>query len=96
MSSHFTRTNNHLINRANVSCCDLQCDRSTVYPLVIAAHPSEPNQLALGLSDGGVQVIEPLEAEGKWGTGPPSDNGTVGCVQSGPASGNQGSDQTPR
>jgi hypothetical protein len=65
---------------------------STVYPLVIAAHPLEPNQFALGLSDGGVQVIEPLESEGKWGVGPPPDNG----VPSGPASGNQGSDQTPR
>jgi hypothetical protein len=65
---------------------------STVYPLVVAAHPLEPNQFALGLSDGGVQVIEPLESEGKWGVGPPPDNG----VPSGPASGNQGSDQTPR
>lgn len=70
--------------------------RSTVYPLVIAAHPAEANQFALGLSDGGVQVIEPLETEGKWGTGPPADNGAVSGVQSGPASGNQGSDQTPR
>ncbi|KAG0559967.1 hypothetical protein M758_10G138100 [Ceratodon purpureus] len=69
---------------------------STVYPLVIAAHPAEPNQFALGLSDGGVQVIEPLESEGKWGTGPPADNGTASGVPSGPASGNQGSDQTPR
>ncbi len=46
-------------------------DSSTVYPLVIAAHPVEPNQFALGLSDGGVQVLEPLESEGKWGVGPP-------------------------
>lgn len=67
-----------------------------MYPLVIAAHPAESNQFALGLSDGGVQVIEPLESEGKWGTGPPADNGTVSGVPSGPASGNQGSDQTPR
>ncbi|CAM6037067.1 unnamed protein product [Sphagnum compactum] len=69
---------------------------STVYPLVIAAHPVEPNQFALGLSDGGVQVLEPLESEGKWGVGPPSDNGTPTGVPSGPTSGNQGSDQTPR
>nr|GEW41782.1 topless-related protein 4-like isoform X1 [Tanacetum cinerariifolium] len=39
-----------------------------VYPLVVTAHPSEPNQFALGLTDGGVCVIEPLESEGKWGT----------------------------
>lgn len=46
-----------------------------VYPLVIAAHPSEPNQFALGLTDGGVCVLEPLESEGKWGTSPPQENG---------------------
>ncbi|KAJ8753195.1 hypothetical protein K2173_017783 [Erythroxylum novogranatense] len=46
-----------------------------VYPLVIAAHPSEPNQFALGLTDGGVYVLEPLESEGQWGTSPPVENG---------------------
>ncbi|XP_038696642.1 topless-related protein 4-like isoform X2 [Tripterygium wilfordii] len=45
------------------------------YPVVIAAHPSDPNQFALGLSDGAVHVLEPLEAEGKWGTAPPIENG---------------------
>ncbi|XP_059643467.1 topless-related protein 4-like isoform X2 [Cornus florida] len=48
---------------------------SRVYPLVIAAHPSENNQFALGLTDGGVQVFEPLESEGKWGNVPPLENG---------------------
>ncbi|XP_024965488.1 topless-related protein 4-like isoform X2 [Cynara cardunculus var. scolymus] len=43
---------------------------SRVFPLVVAAHPSEPNQFALGLSDGSVCVIEPLESEGKWGSSP--------------------------
>lgn len=46
-----------------------------VYPLVIAAHPSEPNQFALGLTDGGVHILEPLESEGKWGTPSPTENG---------------------
>ncbi|XP_024959233.1 topless-related protein 4-like isoform X3 [Cynara cardunculus var. scolymus] len=46
-----------------------------VHPLVIAAHPSEADQFALGLSDGGVCVVEPLESEGKWGTSPPLENG---------------------
>ncbi|KAK3436799.1 hypothetical protein EUGRSUZ_C01415 [Eucalyptus grandis] len=41
-----------------------------VYPIVIAAHPSEPNQFALGLTDGSVYVLEPLESQGKWGTPP--------------------------
>ncbi|KAI3811192.1 hypothetical protein L1987_20910 [Smallanthus sonchifolius] len=48
---------------------------SRVYPLVIAAHPSEPNQFALGLTDGGVCVVEPLELEGKWGSSPGVENG---------------------
>ncbi|RAL41361.1 hypothetical protein DM860_010155 [Cuscuta australis] len=37
-----------------------------VIPRVIAAHPSEANQFALGLSDGSVAVLEPLESDGKW------------------------------
>ncbi|PWA75607.1 topless-related protein 4 [Artemisia annua] len=41
---------------------------SRVYPLVVVAHPSKPNQFALGLTDGVVCLIEPLESEGKWGT----------------------------
>uniref|UniRef100_A0A5B7ANF3 Putative topless-related protein 4 isoform X1 n=1 Tax=Davidia involucrata TaxID=16924 RepID=A0A5B7ANF3_DAVIN len=57
-----------------------------VYPLVIAAHPSEPTQFALGLTDGGVYILEPLESEGKWGTSPPLENGagpsTTSCVAS--------------
>ena len=56
-------------------CC------SSVYPLVVASHPSEPNQFAIGLSDGAVYVVEPTEAEGRWGSGsgsPPStENGTI-------------------
>jgi len=44
------------------------CVRHIVYPLVIVAHPKKPNQFAMGLSDGGVQVIEPLKSEGEWGT----------------------------
>ncbi|XP_039058030.1 topless-related protein 4-like isoform X2 [Hibiscus syriacus] len=54
-----------------------------VYPLVIAAHPSDPNQFALGLTDGGVQIVEPLESEGKWGTSPPAENGAGPSTTSG-------------
>ncbi|GMY35822.1 topless-related protein 4-like [Fagus crenata] len=56
-----------------------------VYPLVIAAHPSEPNQFALGLTDGGVHILEPLESEGKWGTSPPTENGAGPSTTSGAA-----------
>ena len=30
------------------------------------------------MTDGGVHVIGHSESEGKWGVGPPPDNGTVG------------------
>eukprot|EP00249_Psilotum_nudum_P025017 c29350_g1_i2 orf=562-3972(-) len=69
---------------------------SIVYPLVVAAHPLEQNQFALGLTDGGIEVLEPPESEGKWGVGPPADNGTVSSVSSTPNPGNQSSDQAPR
>ncbi|XP_023729320.1 protein TOPLESS-RELATED PROTEIN 2 isoform X2 [Lactuca sativa] len=37
------------------------------YPAVIASHPSDPNQFALVMSDGSVHVIEPADADPKWG-----------------------------
>lgn len=44
------------------------------YPVVVAAHPQEPNQFAVGLTDGSVKIIEPLDPEGKWGVdSAPSD-----------------------
>ncbi|XP_016493199.2 topless-related protein 4 isoform X2 [Nicotiana tabacum] len=61
---------------------------SRMHPLVIAAHPSDPNQFALGLSDGAVIVLEPLESEGKWGTLPPAENG-AGPSTSGAANSDQ-------
>ncbi|GFZ20855.1 WUS-interacting protein 2 [Actinidia rufa] len=60
-----------------------------VHPLVIAAHPSEPSQFALGLSDGGVYILEPLEAEGKWGTSPPHENGAGLSTASGAVNSDQ-------
>ncbi|XP_021906564.1 protein TOPLESS [Carica papaya] len=69
---------------------------STVHPLVIAAHPQEPNQFALGLSDGGVHVFEPLESEGKWGVPPPAENGSTSSVPATPPVGASGSDQAQR
>ncbi|KAL2341729.1 hypothetical protein Fmac_009669 [Flemingia macrophylla] len=38
-----------------------------VYPIVVTAHPHEPNQFAIGLSDGSIKVIEPRESDGRWG-----------------------------
>ncbi|GFZ11859.1 transducin family protein [Actinidia rufa] len=69
---------------------------SNVHPLVIAAHPQEPNQFALGLSDGSVHVFEPLESEGKWGVPPPVENGSASSVAATPSVGPSGSDQPQR
>ncbi|XP_048233740.1 topless-related protein 1 isoform X3 [Ricinus communis] len=69
---------------------------SSLHPLVIAAHPQEPNQFALGLSDGGVHVFEPLESEGKWGVPPPTENGSASSVPATPSVGPSGSDQAQR
>ena len=63
---------------------------------MIAAHPQEPNQFALGLSDGGVHVFEPLESEGKWGVPPPAENGSASSVPATPSVGPSGSDQAQR
>ncbi|XP_055820274.1 protein TPR3-like isoform X2 [Solanum dulcamara] len=49
---------------------------SHVFPLVVAAHPQNPNQLALGLNDGGVVVIEPPECDGGWLLPPKGDDST--------------------
>ena len=69
---------------------------ASVQPLVIAAHPQEANQFALGLSDGGVHVFEPLESEGKWGVPPPVENGSASSVPTTPSVGASGSEQAPR
>ncbi|MQL69363.1 hypothetical protein Taro_001639 [Colocasia esculenta] len=67
---------------------------SNVHPVVVAAHPSEPNQFAVGLTDGGVHVLEPLESE--WGTMLPPENGVGSNASSSQAVGNHSSDQAAR
>jgi len=49
-----------------------------IYPFVVAAHPQEPNQFAVGMSDGSIKVIEPIEPNGRWGVSASSvDNRTT-------------------
>lgn len=60
----------------------------------MAAHPREPNQFAVGLSDGTVVLLEPLESEGKWGVAPPVENG-VHAMSATPLAAS-GSDQVPQ
>lgn len=57
---------------------------SPAYPLVIAAHPSEPNQIALGMSDGAVHVVEPSDSELKWGGTSSQENGALPSNSSNP------------
>ena len=64
--------------------------------MVIATHPSEPYQIALGMSDGAVHVIEPSDAEPKWGGSVPQENGASSSVPSSSALNSQPSDTPSR
>ncbi|KAK1570484.1 hypothetical protein Q3G72_002623 [Acer saccharum] len=66
------------------------------HPLVIAAHPSEPNQIALGMSDGTVHVVEPSDGELKWGGAPSQDNGSLPSNSSNPSLSGQPSELPSR
>ncbi|TQD70498.1 hypothetical protein C1H46_043959 [Malus baccata] len=67
-----------------------------MYPLVVAVHPQEPTQFAVGLGDGSVKVIEPNESEGKWGSSPPVDNGIPNGRTSSSTTSNHALDQMQR
>lgn len=41
--------------------------RCRIYPTAIASNPNAVNQFAVGLSDGRVILLEPLETESEWG-----------------------------
>lgn len=69
-----SNTHTHTICLTIILLIILLSDRTKVYPAVVAAHPSDPNQFALGLTNGGVVVMEPPESEGMWGTMPPVEN----------------------
>ncbi|XP_062119809.1 protein TOPLESS-RELATED PROTEIN 2-like [Humulus lupulus] len=69
---------------------------SSVYPVVVAAHPSEPNQVALGMTDGSVHVVEPSDVEMKWGGTPSQDNGPLPSNSSNPSLSGQASEHPSR
>ncbi|XP_022745294.1 protein TPR2-like isoform X2 [Durio zibethinus] len=58
---------------------------NSAYAVVIAAHPTEPNQIALGMSDGAVHVVEPSDVELKWGAKPSQNNGSLPSSSSNPS-----------
>ncbi|KAL0312385.1 UNVERIFIED_CONTAM: protein TOPLESS-RELATED PROTEIN 2 [Sesamum radiatum] len=66
------------------------------FPVVIAAHPSDPNQFALGMSDGAVHVIEPSDGETKWGGSTSQENGAVPSIPSSSALNSQPSETPSR
>lgn len=66
------------------------------FPVVIAAHPSDSNQFALGMSDGTVHVMEPSDAEPKWGCSSSQDNGAMPSIPSSSALNSQPSETPSR
>ncbi|XP_076888055.1 protein TOPLESS-like [Bidens hawaiensis] len=94
----FTASNLRLRCRINpsVNLSPSVLSNLNVHPMVIAAHPQEPNQFALGLSDGAVHVFEPLESEGKWGVPPPAENASTSNVAAESPARGSGSEQGQR
>lgn len=75
----------NLMDASSLSA-SLSSPPGAAYPMVIAAHPSEPNQIALGMSDGAVHVVEPPDADPNWGSAPPQDNnGALPTISPNPA-----------
>lgn len=72
------------------------CSNDNPFPVVIAAHPTDPNQFALGMSDGAVHVIEPSDAETKWGGSTSHDNGGMPSIPSSSALNSQPSETPSR
>lgn len=64
------------------------CNSQIVHPLVVTTHPQEANQLAVGLTDGLVKVIEPSETERKWGLPVPVNNRTENGKTAAPSTAN--------
>ncbi|KAI9191149.1 hypothetical protein LWI28_004311 [Acer negundo] len=75
----FTAPNLQLQCQINPSAY-LQPGSPPMFPIVVAAHPLNPNQFAVGLTDGGVCVFEPLESDGQWGVPPSLQSGSAGRI----------------
>ncbi|KAL8506812.1 hypothetical protein ACS0TY_017631 [Phlomoides rotata] len=53
---------------------------NSTFQVVIAAHPSDPYQFVLGMSDGAIHVIKSSEAETKRGGSTSQDNGVLPSI----------------
>ncbi|KAF3654306.1 Topless-related protein 2 [Capsicum annuum] len=78
----------------NFTC--LSSGSGATFPVVIAAHPSDSNQFALGMSDGAVHVMEPSDAEPRWGGSSSQDNGAMPSIPSSSALNSQLSETPSR
>ncbi|CAI9772281.1 unnamed protein product [Fraxinus pennsylvanica] len=74
----------------------ISSSNGNAFPVVIAAHPSDPNQFALGMSDGAVHVMEPTDAETKWGGSTSQDNAALPSIASSSALNSQPSETHSR
>ncbi|CAA2971332.1 TPR2-like isoform X2 [Olea europaea subsp. europaea] len=74
----------------------ISSSNGNTFPVVIAAHPSDPNQFAIGMSDGAVHVMEPSDAEMKWGGSTSQDNGVLPSIASSSALNSQPSETPSR
>lgn len=63
---------------------------------MIAAHPADPYQFALGMSDGAVHVMEPSDSETKWGGSTSQENGALPSIPSSSALNSQPSETPSR
>ncbi|TXG62209.1 hypothetical protein EZV62_013572 [Acer yangbiense] len=75
----FTAPNLQLQRQINPSAY-LQPGSPPMFPIAVAAHPLNPNQFAVGSTDGGVCVFEPLESDGQWGVPPSLQNRSAGRI----------------
>ncbi|KAL6533647.1 Protein TOPLESS-RELATED PROTEIN 2 [Orobanche hederae] len=90
-----------VVHESQIAIYDAQLDclrscNGNAFPTVIAAHPSDPNQFALGMSDGAIHVIEPSDAETKWGGSTSQDNGILPSIPSSSALNSQPSETPSR
>lgn len=46
-------------------------------PSAVVSHPKKPEQIALGLSNGEVVILEPENPKGTWVVQPPVSNGIL-------------------
>jgi hypothetical protein len=59
VSRSFNSGNHRLVSVASL----VSGSGETVYPTVVATHPRKPNQIAVGMSNGAVLVLEPLDTD---------------------------------